>query len=57
VPLWLLSTYRAEAIKVRGAAWKELPQEKIQYWIERIPVHVQKVIELEGGSDYTEGKK
>ena len=57
MPLWLLSTYRAEAVKVRGAAWKELPQEKIQYWIERIPVHVQKVIELEGGNEYKEGKK
>lgn len=48
---------RAEAIKVWGAAWKELPQEKIQDWIERIPVHVQKVIELEGGNEYKEGKE
>ena len=40
-----------------GAAWKELPQEKIQDWIERIPVHVQKVIELEGGNEYKEGKE
>jgi len=33
----------------------KLPQEKIEDWIERIPVHVQKVIELEGGNDYKAG--
>jgi len=53
----LPSRYRAEAIQVWGAAWKELPQEKIQYWIESIPVHVQKVIELKGGNEYKKGKE
>ena len=36
--------------------WKELPQEKIQAWIKRIPVHIQKIIELEGGNEYKEGR-
>ena len=37
--------------------WKELPQEKIQAWIERIPIHIQEVIRLEGGNEYKEGRK
>jgi len=56
VPLWLPSRYRAESIQVWGVAWKELPQEKIQDWIERIPVYVRKIIELEGGNE-KEGKE
>jgi hypothetical protein len=36
--------------------WEELPQDKIQMWIERIPIHIQKIIELEGGNEYKEGK-
>ena len=35
--------------------WKNLSQERIQRWIERIPIHVQKVIALEGGNEYQEG--
>ena len=45
---------RQEAIQAWKAAWKELPQEKIQAWIERISYHVQKIIELEGGNEYKE---
>ena len=56
MPLWLPSRCQAEAIQVWGAAWKELPQEKIQDWIERIPVYVQQITELEGG-DEKEGNK
>ena len=37
--------------------WKEMPQEKIQAWIERIPVHIEEVIRLEGGNEYKEGRK
>jgi hypothetical protein len=37
--------------------WEDLPQEKIQFWIERIPVHIQEVIRLEGGNEYKEGRK
>jgi siroheme synthase len=36
--------------------WKEMPQERIQQWIERIIEHVQEVIRLEGGNKYREGK-
>ena len=38
------------------AAWKELSQEKIQAWIERIPFHIQEIIRLEGGNEYIEGR-
>ncbi|KAL6352059.1 hypothetical protein LRP88_14872 [Fusarium phalaenopsidis] len=48
---------RREAIRAWQAAWKELPQEKIQAWIERIPTHVKKIIELEGGNEYKEGRE
>jgi hypothetical protein len=47
---------RQQAVKAWEDAWKELPQEKIQAWIERIPVHVAKIIELEGGNEYREGR-
>ena len=47
---------RKEAEKAWEKAWKELPQEKIQAWIERIPVHIQKIIDLKGGNEYKEGR-
>jgi hypothetical protein len=41
-------------------AWLEegeqLPQAQIQAWIERIPVHIQEILRLEGGSGYREGR-
>lgn len=37
--------------------WADLPQEKIQEWIERIPHHIQEVIRLKGGNEYKEGRK
>lgn len=43
------------ATKVWTKAWNNLPQEKIQKWIERIPRHIEKIIELEGGNYYREG--
>jgi transposase len=36
--------------------WKEMPQEKIQAWIERTTIHIQEVIRLEGGNEYQEGR-
>ena len=42
---------RQEAFTVWQAAWQELPQEKIQQWIERIPWYVKQIIELEGGTN------
>ena len=34
----------------------EMPQEKIQAWIERVVVHIQEIIRLEGGNEYQEGR-
>ena len=36
--------------------WQELPQEKIQAWIERIVEHIAEVGRLEGGNEYREGR-
>ena len=36
-------------------AWKELPQSKIQKWIERIPQHLKEIIRLDGGNEFKEG--
>ena len=47
---------RQEAITAWNQAWRDLPQEKIQAWIERIPTHIKKIIELEGGNEYKEGR-
>ena len=46
----------AVAEKVWSKAWKDLEQEKIQAWIERIPEHIERIIELEGGNNYEEGR-
>lgn len=46
---------RAEAERAWKKAWRDLPQEKIQMWIERIMRHIQEVIALEGGNEYREG--
>ena len=35
--------------------WGRLKQEKIQEWIERIPAHIPKIIDCEGGNEYREG--
>jgi transposase len=35
--------------------WENLSQERIRRWIERIPVHIKKIIALEGGNEYREG--
>jgi hypothetical protein len=45
-------TARAAWIK----AWQELPQKRIQEWIERIVRHIQEVIRLEGGNEYEESR-
>ena len=37
-------------------AWQELEQKRIQAWIERIPRHIKKVISLDGGNEYKEGR-
>ena len=37
--------------------WREMPQKKIQEWIERIPIHIKEVIRLKGGNEYKEGRR
>ena len=49
-------TSRKKAEEAWLKAWKELPQEKIQAWIEAIPVHVKRIIECDGGNEYKEGR-
>jgi hypothetical protein len=49
-------TSRAQLKEAWIKYWKEMPQERIQQWIERIVEHVQEVIRLEGGNEYREGK-
>lgn len=48
---------KVEAIRAWTKAWDELPQWKIQEWIERIPIHIQNIIRLEGGNEYKEGRR
>src|SRR2546421_1851862 len=48
---------RKEAEDAWTKAWSELKQSRIQAWIERIKPHIDKVIELEGGNYYREGRK
>jgi hypothetical protein len=43
---------RAKAVESCTNCWNELPQEKIQAWIERIPTHIQEIITLDGGNEY-----
>lgn len=47
---------RATARKAWLKAWKELPQDRIRAWIERIPFHIEEIIRLEGGNEYKEGR-
>ena len=47
---------RAEGIKAWEKAWKDLPQSTLQRFVERLQVHVAKVIELEGSNEYREGR-
>jgi hypothetical protein len=49
----LTSRKVAEAVWTRS--WKNMPQARIQRWIERIPFHIQHIIRLKGGNDYKEG--
>lgn len=48
---------RAEAILAWNEAWKELSQQQIQAWIERIMKHIKQVIALNGGNEYPEGRR
>jgi hypothetical protein len=37
--------------------WKELSQDRIRVWIDRLPVHIEEIIACEGNNLYTEGRK
>ena len=48
-------TFWAQLKEAWIKCWKEMLQEKIQAWIERIIVHIEEVIRLEGGNEYQKG--
>jgi len=50
-------TSRKEMEQAWLRTWEELPQDQIQRWIERIPVHIEEIIRLGGGNGYEEGRK
>ena len=50
-------TSRLVAERIWLKEWKNLEQERIQKWIERIPEHIEKIIVLEGSNNYKEGRK
>jgi len=47
---------RIDVEKAWGQARDALEQRRIQAWMERIPRHIEKIIELKGGNEYREGK-
>jgi hypothetical protein len=36
--------------------WDNMDQARIKAWIERLPIHIQEVLRLEGGNEYKESK-
>jgi hypothetical protein len=56
------TTFRGAPTKNAGmskawfANWPAMNQASIQAWIEGLPGNIQKVIELEGGNEYREGR-
>jgi hypothetical protein len=51
------STNKEQLRKDWVKCWNDMPQEKIQAWIERIPVHIKEIIACDGNSLYQEGRK
>ena len=49
-------TSRAQLKEAWIKCWKEMLQEKIHAWVEKIMVHIQEVIKLEGGNEYQEDR-
>ena len=51
------SVFRKKDIQEKWLqCWADLPQEEIQAWIDRIPIHIEEVIKLKGGNLYKEGR-
>ena len=46
---------RADTERIWRREWKALTLDDIRKFIERIPIHIRKVIELKGGNEYIEG--
>jgi hypothetical protein len=42
--------------KAWSECWAAMPQDRIQAWIERIPGHIQEILNLGGGNQYKEGR-
>ena len=51
------TTSREQLKKAWIKCWEEMPQEKIQAWIERIPIYIQEIIACKGDNLYIEGQK
>jgi hypothetical protein len=47
---------KAAACEAWLTTWDDLPQAKIQAWIERIPNHIKHIIDCKGGNEYKEGR-
>jgi transposase len=70
-PAWGWMKRRTTSVRALGGApqtrmlmeyvwkrtWRDMEQKRIQAWIERIPRHIKKVIKLNGGNEYREGRK
>ena len=52
-----VSTSKAELERKWLQCWNQLDQERIQRWIERIPIYIKEIIRLDGGNEYMEGSK
>ena len=46
---------RADTERIWRREWKALTLNDIRKFIERIPIHIRKVIELKGGNEYIKG--
>ena len=51
------STSRKELEKKWLDYWGKLEQERIRRWVERIPVHIEEILRLDGGNEYMEGSE
>jgi len=50
-----VSTSKKELEKRWLECWEELDQERIRRWVDRIKIHIEEIIKLEGGNEYMEG--
>ena len=48
---------KKESPQIWQNLWDTMPQERIRRWIERLPRHIRRIIDLEGGNEYKEGAR